>query len=197
MKAHNIIIVFFILVLSASWQSASAQVPHYLRRIMNFDSIARAVDMPVLVSKEVYIFPKQSRHDSEFLKLKRNFVRVYPYALLIKEEMDAIEKHLQTLPDAKSQKKYINMKDKELKKKYKKTLMKMTLSQGVLLVKLVDRETGNTSFELIKELKGSITAFFWQSIALLFKNNLKAEYDPDGKDKDVEMLVRHYEAGTL
>ena len=75
--------------------------------------------------------------------------------------------------------------------------MKLTLSQGVMLVKLVDRETGNSSYELIKQLKGSLTAFFWQNIALLFNNNLKVQYDADGKDQEIEMLVRRYETGTL
>lgn len=156
--------------------------------------------MPVLVSKEVYVFPKESSRkygDKRYSKLVRNFIVVYPYALMIKQEMAEIEKHLITLPDEKSRRQYIDKKDRELKAEYKKPLMKLTLSQGVMLVKLVDRETGNSSYELIKQLKGSLTAFFWQNIALLFNNNLKVQYDADGKDQEIEMLVRRYETGTL
>ncbi|TFH22950.1 MAG: DUF4294 domain-containing protein, partial [Bacteroidia bacterium] len=74
---------------------------------------------------------------------------------------------------------------------------KLTVTQGIILVKLIDRETGRSSYLVIKELKGSITAFFWQGIARIFGNNLKAEYDPEGDDRVIEDIVRGIEAGFI
>ena len=72
----------------------------------------------------------------------------------------------------------------------------MTVSQGKVLVKLIDRETGQTSYELIKELRSGFTAFMWNSIAILFGNNLKAEYDPV-EDADIEAIVQMIERGEI
>lgn len=128
MKLKRIISLF--LFLSSLWfvNDVNAQVPRYIRNLINIDSIAQSMDMPVFVLKEVYIFPTQSRHDSKYIKLVRNFIKVYPYALLIKEEMAEIEKHLETLPDERSRRRFVNKKDKELKAQYQKILMKFTLS---------------------------------------------------------------------
>ncbi|HOE05018.1 MAG TPA: DUF4294 domain-containing protein [Bacteroidales bacterium] len=196
MKLTRIFGLFILLSALCVVNKNNAQVPRYIRNLINLDSIAQNMGMPVLISKEVYIFPTQTRHDSKYLKMLRNFMKVYPIALQIKEEFVQIEADLKVM-NPRQQRKYMDLKDKELKRDYKKTLMKLTLSQSIMLVKLIDRETGNTSYQLIKDLRGSITAFFWQNIALLFNNNLKAKYDPDGDDKDIEMLVKRYEAGTL
>ena len=73
----------------------------------------------------------------------------------------------------------------------------MTFSQGKLLIKLIDRETEHTSYDLVKELRGGFRAFFWQSVARLFGANLKDTYDKDGEDQIVEELIQLYEAGLL
>ena len=73
----------------------------------------------------------------------------------------------------------------------------MTISQGAVLLKLIDRETGQSSYSIIKEYKNGIAAAFWQRIAKMFKNDLKSQYDPEGEDKDLEELVQHWKAGTL
>jgi len=73
----------------------------------------------------------------------------------------------------------------------------MTFSQGVILLKLVDRETGTTSFEIVKEFRGTLRAFFWQSLGVIFGINLKTEYDPQGDDKNIEQIVQMIENGTL
>ena len=79
----------------------------------------------------------------------------------------------------------------------KRQVKKLTITQGIILVKLIDRETGHTSYEVIKDLKGGFTAFFWQGIARIFGNNLKAEYNPDGEDAKIEDIVRGIESGFL
>ncbi|HQP03497.1 MAG TPA: DUF4294 domain-containing protein [Bacteroidales bacterium] len=196
MKIIKFIIVFQA-ILFFSLCEASAQMPQYIGRLINIDSIAQSAGMPSFLLQEVCVFPKdQYNRQKRYNKMARNFLVVYPIALQIKDEFVQIEEEMKAM-NPRSQRKYMDKKDNELKQKYKKTLMKLTLSQSMMLVKLVDRETGNTSYELIKELRGSITAFFWQNIALLFKNNLKMHYDPEVSDKEIEMLVKRYEAGTL
>jgi hypothetical protein len=80
---------------------------------------------------------------------------------------------------------------------FEKEVKRLTVTQGIILVKLIDRETGRTSYQVIKELKGGFTAFFWQGIARIFGNNLKTEYDPENQDKVMEDIVLGIEAGFI
>lgn len=80
---------------------------------------------------------------------------------------------------------------------FEKEVKHLTVTQGIILVKLIDRETGRTSYQVIRELKGRFTAFLWQGIARIFGNNLKAEYDPDDKDRIIEDIVQGIEAGFI
>ena len=89
------------------------------------------------------------------------------------------------------------MAEKEIMDKFEKSVKRLTITQGIILVKLIDRETGRTSYNVIKDLKGGFTAFFWQGIARLFGNNLKLQYDPLGEDKVMEDIVQGIEAGFI
>ena len=86
---------------------------------------------------------------------------------------------------------------KKLQSEFEGELKKLTIKQGIILVKLIDRETGNTSYELVKQLRGSFSAFLWQSLARLFGSNLKLEYDPYGEDKLIEEIVVMIEQGVI
>ncbi len=110
------------------------------------------------------------------------------------EEMDA---HLRQLKTEKEKKAYIDQVEKDLFSEFEDDLRGLTITQGRILIKLVDRETGDTSYNLIRELKGSFPAFFWQSIARIFGSNLKAEYDPMGEDAQIEEIVRLIEMGYI
>ena len=90
-------------------------------------------------------------------------------------------------------KQIIKKEYKELMHTFKQPLMKLTVTQGKILVRLIYRETNNTSFNHIKEYKGTVNAYFWQSLALLFGNNLKADYEPNGRDREIEQVVRSIE----
>lgn len=127
----------------------------------------------------------------------RNVKKAYPYARVAAEELKKLDDHLLTLKDEKEQKAYINQAEKEIMGRFEKEVRKLTVSQGIILVKLIDRETGRTSYQVIRELKGGFTAFFWQGIARIFGNNLKTEYDPDGQDKIMEDIVLGIEAGFI
>ncbi|MFK5968672.1 MAG: DUF4294 domain-containing protein, partial [Candidatus Marithrix sp.] len=87
--------------------------------------------------------------------------------------------------------------EKELKKEFEDELKNLTMTQGKLLIKLVDRETGKTTYELVKQLRGSLSAFFWQSLAKLFGSNLKTEYDAAGEDKLIEDILIRIDNGQI
>ena len=150
---------------------------------------------------EVYIFPtkkfKNRRERRRYTRLIYNIKKAYPWAKLAGDKLAEVEVHLVSLETEKEQKDYMKLVEKELLKDYKKDLKKLTITQGRILIKLVDRETGDTSYELVKELRGRISAVFWQALARLFGSNLKSEYDPEGEDRLIEEIVVLIENGQL
>jgi hypothetical protein len=144
------------------------------------------------------------RQDFEYLYLKRRYRRLirnvkkaYPYAKIAGVELKKLDDHLATLENEKEQKAYVEEAEEAIMSEFEKEVKRLTVSQGIILVKLIDRETGRTSYQVIKDLKGGFTAFFWQGIARLFGNNLKAEYDPVDKDRVIEDIVLGIEAGFI
>ena len=127
----------------------------------------------------------------------RNVKKAYPYAQIAGVRLKELDDMLATIQNEKVQKAYIDKAEKEIMEQFEKEVKRLTVTQGIILVKLIDRETGRTSYQVIKELKGSITAFFWQGIARIFGNNLKTEYDPDDQDKVMEDIVLGIEAGFI
>ena len=130
-------------------------------------------------------------------RLKRYVIKVFPYAELAGEMMNEFDDTLKTMKNEKEQKIFLEAVEEELKEEFEGELKSLTIKQGVLLVKLIDRQTGNSSFELIKTLRGSFSAFIWQSLARLFGSNLKLKYDPDGEDLLVEEIVQQMESGAI
>ncbi len=150
---------------------------------------------------EVYIFPmrkfKSERDLRRYRRLIRNVKKAYPYAKLAKKKLDEIEANLLKLKTEKARKEYIKQVEKEIIDEYEDELKKLTITQGRILIKLIDRETGETSYQLVKELRGSFSAFFWQALARLFGSNLKSEFDAQGEDKLINEIVILIENGQL
>jgi hypothetical protein len=94
-------------------------------------------------------------------------------------------------------KKYTKLVEQQLKKEFGDELKKLSVNQGRLLIKLIDRETGKTTYEVVKDMRGSFSAFMWQSVAVVFNSSLKSDYDPEGDDKAVEAAIRLVEAGEI
>jgi len=132
---------------------------------------------------------KHYRSTRKYWRTVRNIRVVYPYAKAANRTIERLNIQLETIDSKKARRKLIRKEYKGLMKEYKKPLMKLKISQGKLLMKLIDRETGNSSYHHLKELKGSFTAVFWQSIATMFGSSLKAEYDPLGDDWMVEEIL--------
>ncbi len=126
-----------------------------------------------------------------------NAVRVtYPIAKHAQSKLREMNRVLPSL-SKEEQRKYVKEVEKELKVQYTPILKKMSMYQGVILLKLIDRETGSSSYGLVKEMRGGFSAFFWQGVARVFGANLKLEYDEKGDDKIIEELIKLYEAGLI
>jgi len=132
-----------------------------------------------------------------YRKLKRNVKKVYPYAKLAGERLRFYSDTLAKLDNERQRKKFMKIVEGELKAEYGDELKSMTVTQGRILIKLIDRETENTSFALVQDFRGNFQAFFWQSFARIFGHNLKSEYDPKGEDKMIEDIVVLIEEGQL
>jgi hypothetical protein len=150
---------------------------------------------------EVYIFPKKRFKSSwqlrRYRRLIRNVKKAYPYAILARQKYDEITIHFETLDSEKDRRAYIKQVEKEIMNEFEDELKKLTFTQGKILIKLIDREIGETSYVLLKELRGSFTAFFWQAVARIFGTNLKSEFDPHGEDRLINEIVIMIERGIL
>lgn len=130
-------------------------------------------------------------------RLKRDVFTVYPYALTAAVVFKEVNKSLDSLPDRRSRKHYLKSIDKKLDGIFKEPLKNLTIDQGHVLIKLIDRQTGEQCYDIIRELKGGLSAMLWQGVGVFFNNNLKRQYDPEGRDKEIEQIVKEMEASTL
>lgn len=195
------ILVSFVLLLGALTDvSAQLAVP-MPQQIL---SRARVIDgdtVPYATIPEVRIYArrrfKSKREQTRYSRMVWNVKRVLPYARIAAERLTAIEDSLQKITDERQRKAFIKSSEEALFAEFEKPLRKLTITQGKILIKLIDRETGDTSFQLIRTLKGRFSAFMWQSVARIFGSNLKMEYDPEGKDKQIETIVLMIDDGKL
>ena len=149
----------------------------------------------------VHILPvyKYSRRPDlrRYQRLIQIVKKVYPLAKQARLEMDKMEQQLLAEKDPKAQAKLSKELQKKLMKQYTPVILKMTISEGKVLLKLIDRETEYTAFQIIKEFRGGFVAGFFQTMAKLFGNNLKMEYKPETRDRMLEQIVTYYEMGWL
>ena len=153
----------------------------------------------IKASKIYSRLPKQKgREWRKYYRLVHNFSKAYPYALVAKKLVNEADSTIaaQNLKGAKREK-YINSIQKELFNVFEGQMRQLTVSQGALIMKLVDREVGKSSYNIIKGYKSGIAAGFWQGIAKMFGSDLKKPYDPEGEDKAVEELVKIWEDGDF
>lgn len=132
-----------------------------------------------------------------FYRLRHNVLKVYPYSRLAAVKLNEMEYHMKDMKSNREKRKYRKSVEDQVRKDFEEQIKKLSIKQGDLLIKLIDRETGQTSYELISQLKGSLNAFFSQGLARLFGHDLKDKYDPEGEDKTIEMIVKQIETGKI
>ena len=194
-KAIYIIIVSFVMLVANR-----AEAQHRIKDRL----ICRAVvsenndTLPTIDLKEVTIIASRNLLTPDEIRRNKRLIRnikiVLPYAKLAKNKLYDLNNRMLTMSE-KERKEFMKIAEKEIEQEYGEQLKKMTFSQGNLLIKLVDRETGSSSYALVKELRGSFRAFFYQTFAKVFGYDLKAEYDPKNNKRDnlIERVVRAIE----
>lgn len=140
---------------------------------------------------------ENKKEAQRYWTLVYNLRKVYPYAKMAREKLTEMNEHFKTLRTEKEKKEYTKQVEREIREQFEERLKNLTRTQGALLIKLIDRETGRTSYELVKEFRGNFSAFFWQTLARLFGQNLKNKYDPAGTDKPIEEIITAIEAGAI
>lgn len=151
--------------------------------------------------QDVWVYPKMvfknKKQERFYWKTVRDVKKTLPFAKELTKEMQVADYQLALLPDDKARRKWWRQHEKYLFRKYENDFRHMTASQGQMLMKLMDRESDRTSYDIIKHYRGKASANFWQFVAKLFKNDLKEEYDADDKDRIVERVINLVEAGML
>jgi len=151
--------------------------------------------------KDVYVFPnkqfKSKRHQRKYSRYVQKVKKVYPLAVKAQELLIKYEPEYLALEKQRDKRRLMKRLEKELLREHKDELVKWSISDGRILLKLINRETEKTPYSIIKDFRGDVSAIFWQGIARLFKNNLKAGYSPEEEDRILEEIVTLIELGYL
>ncbi|MCA6480139.1 MAG: DUF4294 domain-containing protein [Chitinophagaceae bacterium] len=154
----------------------------------NGDTIPYSILPPVSVFTQ--LTREQKKYWAEWTRLRNAVYVTYPYAIAASKIMNEINVKLVNVDSRKERRKIIHAREKELKREFTDKLTKLSVYQGKVLMKLINRQTGNNCYEIIEEYKGFMSAAFWQGVAFVFGSNLKQAYDASGKDRDMERIVR-------
>ena len=178
-----ILIITFISVINIfSYSQSKVVIADF--QLVNGDTVFFA-DIPEV---EILDFKDNTERIRYFILKKRVF-KTYPYALLAKAKLESIQSGLDTIPKRRKKKRYTKEVAKWVKEEYSEQLKNLTMSEGKILVKLIYRETNKTSYQIVRSYRGRFNAFFWQTMAKLWDNNLKTEYNPIDVHED--MLIEH------
>jgi len=192
MLRFSLIPVFFFISLWA--------FPQEQERIVVFGTVTDGDTIAVIELKELSIYSWRVLTRSEerkLTKLMKNVKIVYPYARLAGIKLVEYEDVLMQAADDKERRKIMKQVEDELEAEYGEELRNLTVTQGKILLKLVDRETGESSYDLVADLRGEFRAVFYQAFARIFGLNMKLRYEPNGEDREIENVVRMIENGQL
>lgn len=190
---------------TANAQDALKTTPPRMKKIrpegVQFGMVEGTDTVPFVYLKEILIYPsltfKNEKERREYNKLVRDVKKTLPYAKMIYDTLIETYEYIETMPDEKERNEHLKRMEKELFKQYKPELKKLTLSQGKLLIKLIDRECNQSSYQIVGAVLGKFRAAFWNVFAGMFGASLKSEYDPKGADAMTERVVQLVEHGML
>lgn len=154
------------------------------------------IDLGTVEVSTNFVF-KNRRHYEQWTRLKFNVKKVYPYAILAAAKLKEYDKALEKITDPDLKKAFIKACEKDLRTQFEEELKGLTVSQGKLLMKLIDRETQKTTYEIVKQLRGNFQAAMWQTLACIFGHNMKVEYDPLVEDLLTERAIQLVERGEF
>jgi len=169
--------------------------------VLSYGVVIDGDTIPSIKLKTVYIvdykrFPNE-KAKRRYFRLVRYVKKVYPYAKLAGVKLQEYDSALQAAQTKRERRKVMKQIENEFRSEYEGQLRELTIGQGKILVKLLYRETNNSAYGLLKDLKGGFSATLWQGVGRLFGYNLKIEYEPNGRDRQIEMIVRMIERGII
>jgi hypothetical protein len=157
--------------------------------------------VPVFDLNTVYVYTNfvfsTPRQYEQWTRTKQNVKIVYPYAILAAAKLREYDKALEKIKDKHMRKAFLKVCEKDLRKEFEDELKQLSVTQGKVLMKLIDRESGKTTYEIVEQLRGSFQAVFWNTLARLFGNNMKVEYDGAAEDIMIERAVKLVENGAI
>jgi hypothetical protein len=165
------------LIFSSAWVS-QLQAQIELKDTMQYD-------IPAFISEA----KRDPDYQKKYEKLKRDVLKVLPYAKMAAFRFQMMEQNLQMLPTEKARKEYLKRTEESIKDQFMDDLVNLTISQGKILIKLIHRETGKDAYTLLKSYRGNITAWYWQGLAKVFTTDLKTEFNPV-EDWQIEQIIK-------
>lgn len=178
---------------------SNAQNGHGINDTIKVDACieANGDTIPCSWLPTVYLYTRETkegrRNRLEWTRLRNAVYVTFPYALKASQVMNEINVQLVNVTDKKKRKDIIRSREKDLKKEFADKLTQLSVYQGKVLMKLINRQTGNNCYEIIQEYKGGFAAGFWQTVAVVIGSSLKQPYDPQGADRAMESIVQDVE----
>ena len=202
MTKTGVKILLMLLGLTAAVQLQGVVADDTIRTSVNTGNalVYRGDTLPVMHIPEINIYDVNKYNYLKSWRYRRtisNVKKAYPYAIVANLKLKRLDNQLAGIKSKKEQREFVKQAEEEMMQEFERDIKRLTISQGIILVKLIDRETGRTSYEVLKDIKGGFTAFFWQGIARIFGNDLKLQYDPDDKDKVIEDIIMAIEYGFI
>jgi len=154
------------------------------------------IELPTVNYLAPRIFNSRAE-EIRFTRLMRNVKKVYPYAKLAGIKFQEYSELLEGVTSESQRRQITRRIEQEIKKEFEGELKRLTITQGHILIKLIDRETQHTSYDVLKDFRGTLTAVFWQSFGRIFGYNLKTQYDPKGEDRLIEEIILLIEMGII
>lgn len=179
-------------------QEFPAPPPHGIRTMAN---VVDRDTFPLVQLESVEILGKalfkNRRQYEQWTRVKYNVKKVYPYAILASVKLKEYDRTLSAIQNEALRKAFLRQCEKDLRAEFEEELKSLSYSQGRVLMKLIDRETGKTTYEIVKQLRGGFQAGMWQAVARVFGHNMKAEYEASGEDQMIEKAIHLVETGVF
>ncbi len=192
MMKHRMQLLFLFVIACSTYCSAQSDNNIFHGKMLDGDTVA-IIYLPevAIVGQRTW---KNQRELNRYTRLQRDVRKVYPYAQRAGIILQELDKELGLIEKGKDRRKYVDELELKLKDQFEGDLRNMTVRQGKILIKLIDRQTERTAYNVVKEMKGGVSAFFWQGIARIFGSSLKYEYDVQ-EERDIENIIRKIEDG--
>lgn len=194
----RLLAVVVLLLFSMTVQAQEIRLASEKERVLMAKTLIDGEEMLWAIIPEVRINYRRtfSSKDDEarYRRLKHNVLKVLPYAHFAQQRYEQLHRDLAMTGNKREQRRLVRTCEKEIKDMFNREVKNLSVSQGQILIKLIDRQTGQSSYEVVRELRGGVTAFFYQSVAKIFGHNLKSNFDPE-EDREIENILRslHYQ----